>query len=265
MSDFGARGRQGTGEGGGMSEPKNPVGDARRLARPELPRRFYKAARAGPAEGGFGLFLDGKLVRTPARRPLVVPWLRVAEALAGEWDRQGERIDPAEMPFTRIVNAAIDHVDQASDAVRAEVVKYAGSDLICYRAEAPGSLVAAQLRAWNPLVAWALNELGAPLDVATGIMHVTQPDVAIAAIAGAVAPFGGLALAALSTVATVTGSAVVALAVARGRLTAEEAWAAAIVDEEWQASQWGRDELAAAARAMRWREVEAAALILAAS
>jgi chaperone required for assembly of F1-ATPase len=265
MSDFGGRGRQGTGEGEGMSEPKDPVGDARRLARPELPRRFYKHAAAAPYEAGFALFLDGKLVKTPGRGPLVVAAAAVAAALAAEWDRQGERIDPATMPFTRIVNAAIDHVAAAEDAVRAEIVKYAASDLICYRAEAPGSLVAAQLRAWDPLVAWALNELGAPLIVATGIMHVPQPDVAIAAIARAVAPFGGLALAALSTVATVTGSAVVALAVARGRLTAEEAWAAAIVDEDWQISQWGRDELAAAAHAMRWREVEAAALILTAS
>jgi chaperone required for assembly of F1-ATPase len=245
-----------------MSEPKNPAGDAPRLRRPELPRRFYKHAAAAPHESGLALFLDGKVVKTPGRRALVVTSATVAEALADEWERQGDRIDPSTMPLTRIVNAAIDHVAEATQAVRAEIVKYAGSDLICYRAEAPPRLVAAQNAAWDPLVVWAREALGAPLMLAAGVMHVPQPDVASAAIARAVAVYGGLELAALSTVTTVTGSAVIALAVARGRLTAVEAWAAALVDEEWQISQWGRDELAMAARELRWREFEAAALIL---
>jgi chaperone required for assembly of F1-ATPase len=245
-----------------MSGPKDPVGDAQRLARPELLRRFYKNAAAAPHESGYALFLDSKLVRTPARRPLAVASAAIAAALAVEWDSQGERIDPSTMPFTRIVNAAIDHVDEAAAGVRAEIVKYAGSDLICYRAEAPAELAAAQARAWDPLVAWARSELGAPLVLAAGIMHVPQPDVATAAIARAVGGYESLDLAALSTVTSVTGSAVIALAVARGYLGAEEAWRAALVDEDWQISQWGRDEIAMRARDLRWREMQAAAFIL---
>lgn len=248
-----------------MTEPKDPVAASQRLARPELPRRFYKAAAAAPYEGGFALFLDGKVVKTPARHPLVVADREVAVALAEEWERQGERIDPASMPFTRIVNAAIDHVQGAASAVRAEIVKYAGTDLVCYRAEAPHGLAALQARSWDPLVAWARAELGAPLVVTAGVMHVPQPEIATAAIARAIGGFGGLKLAALSTVTTITGSAVIALAVARGRLDAAAGWLAALVDEEWQVAQWGRDEIAMAARELRWREVEAAAFILARS
>ena len=249
-----------------MTEPKDPIAASQRLARPELPRRFYKAATAAPYEGGFALFLDGKVVKTPARHALVVvAGQEVAVALAEEWQRQGERIDPASMPFTRIVNAAIDHVEGAAGAVRAEIVKYAGTDLICYRAEAPAGLAALQARSWDPLVAWARAELGAPLVVTAGVMHVPQPEIATAVVARAVAGFDGVRLAALSTLTTITGSAVIALAVARGRLDAEAGWLAALVDEEWQVAHWGRDEIAMAARELRWREVEAAAFILARS
>ena len=246
-----------------MTEPNDPVAASRRLARPELPRRFYKTATAAPYEGGFALFLDGKVVKTPARHPLVVGSQQVAAALAEEWDRQGERIDPASMPFTRIVNAAVDHVAGAAEAVRAEIVKYAGTDLICYRAEAPAGLAALQARSWDPLIDWARAELGAPFVVTAGVMHVPQPEIATAAVARSVGAFDGIKLAALSTVTTITGSAVIALAVARGRLDAEAGWLAALVDEEWQVSQWGRDELAMTARELRWREVAAAAFILA--
>lgn len=245
-----------------MTEPKDPVAASQRLARQELPRRFYKVATAGPYEGGFALFLDGKVVKTPARHPLVVAGREVAVALSEEWERQGERIDPATMPFTRIVNAAIDHVGGAAGAVRAEIVKYAGTDLVCYRAEAPAGLAALQARSWDPLIAWARAELGAPLVVTAGVMHVGQPEIATEAIARAVAGFDGVKLAALSTLTTITGSAVIALAVAGGRLDADAAWLAALVDEEWQVAQWGRDEIAMAARELRWREVEAAAFIL---
>jgi len=249
-----------------MTEPNDdPAAVSQRRARPELPRRFYKTAAAAPYEGGFALILDGKAVKTPARNPLVVAGKEVAVALAEEWERQGERIDPASMPFTRIVNAAIDHVGGAAAAVRAEIVKYAGSDLVCYRAETPPGLVAAQNAAWDPLVTWARVELGAALILAVGVVHVPQPEIATAGIARAVAGYDGLALAALSTIASVTGSAVIALAVARGRLQAEEAWRAALVDEDWQISQWGRDEAAMAVRELRWREMQAATFILASS
>ncbi len=238
---------------------------AQRLARPELPKRFYTTAAAAPLGDGFVLQLDGRAVKTPGRRPLAVPSAVVAEALAAEWGGQGERIDPSTMPVTRIVNAAIDSVADALDAVRAEVVRYAGSDLICYRAETPDALAAMQAAKWDPLVRWAREALGASLSLAAGVVYVQQPAEAIEAIARAVAAFDPLKLAAVSTITTLTGSAVLGLALAHGRLTAEEAWTAALVDEEWEMSQWGQDAEALAARAFRRRELDAAALILTAA
>jgi chaperone required for assembly of F1-ATPase len=241
--------------------PDDPTAALQRQGR-ELPRRFYKHAAAGPHEGGFALLLDGRVVKTPARRPLAVTGRAVAEALASEWEAQGERIDPSTMPLTRIVNAAIDRVAEAADAVRAEIVKYAETDLICYRAREPASLVEAQAAAWDPLVTWAREALGVRLVLAEGVIPVAQSPEALAAVDRALARFGALTLAALSTVTTITGSAVIALALADGRLSVEEAWQAALVDEEWQIRQWGRDEAAMRARVFRDRELRAAGLIL---
>jgi chaperone required for assembly of F1-ATPase len=246
-----------------VSDDDDPIRTSQRLARPELPKRFYQKATHGPHEGGFALLLDGRVVKTPARRPLVVAREQVAAALAAEWDRQGERIDPATMPMTRIVNAAIDRVAENAAAVRGEIVRYAASDLLCYRAETPDALAAMQAKVWDPLVRWAREVLGAHFHLAAGVVHVTQPADALEAIDRAAAAYDPLALAALSTVTTLTGSAILALALAHGRVSAEEAWEAALVDEEWQIQQWGRDEAAMVARAFRWREMQAAGLILA--
>jgi chaperone required for assembly of F1-ATPase len=247
-----------------VSDERDPVRTSQRLARPELPARFYEKATAERVDDAYALLLDGKVVKTPARKPMAVAERAVAEALAAEWEAQGKRIDPATMPMTRIVNAAIDRVGGAAPEVRAEIVKYAGSDLICYRAETPQSLIERQAEAWDPLVAWARAELGAPLMLAAGIIHVAQPEIALIAIARALERYAPLPLAAVSTVTALTGSAVIALALARGRLTPQEAWDAALVDEEWQMRLWGRDEAVMTARAFRWREMQAAALILSA-
>ncbi len=245
-----------------MSEPHNPMEAARRNARPPLPRRFYKEVGVSREGEAFAVLLDGKPVRTPARHLLAVPTSALAERLAEEWRAQGDVVDPATMPLTRIVNAALDRVAGEMAAVRADVVRYAGSDLICYRAEAPEGLAGAQEAAWGPLVAWAREALGARLTLAAGVVYVPQDADALAAVDAAVAPLDALGLAALHTATTLTGSAIVALAVQRSRLTAEEAWAAAHVDEDWQMAQWGADETALAARAARWREMQAAVLIL---
>jgi len=245
-----------------VSDKPNPIATAQRLARPEPPRRFYKTAAAGPHAAGFAVLLDGKAALTPARKPLAVADRRVAEALAAEWEALGERLDPAAMPLTRIVNAAIDRVAGETDAVRAEIVKYAGTDLICYRAEGPASLVAAQAAAWDPLIAWAQEALGVRLTLAEGIVHVAQDESALVAIDAALQPLDALSLAALSTITALTGSAVIALAVLKGRLKVDEAWAAAHVDEDWQLAHWGTDEAALARRAARRREIDAARLIL---
>jgi len=246
-------------------EPSDPVANAQRLARPELPKRFYALATAAPvAGGGFALHLDGRGAKTPARNPLAVGDKRVAEALAAEWNAVGERIDPGAMPLTKLVNSAIDRVAVEMQAVRADIVAYAGTDAICYRAEGPESLIAAEDSAWNPLLVWAREALGARFVLAGGIMHVRQDERTLAAIADALKPLDSLTLAALHVVTTLTGSAIIALALLRGRLSPDEAWAAAHVDEDWQARHWGEDELANQRRLARRAEFDAAALVLAA-
>jgi chaperone required for assembly of F1-ATPase len=250
-----------------MSEtpPQDPMRAAQANMRPAGVRRFYGQASVGEAEGGFALLLDGRRARTPAKNPLLLPSRALAEAVAGEWAGQGEMIDPAAMPLTRLANSALDGVAATLEATRAEIAGYAASDLLCYRAEEPEALVAAETEGFEPMLAWAQEALGATFLVAKGIVHRRQPDEASAAVRAALAavedPF---ALAALHVMTSLTGSALLALAVARGRLAAEEAWRIAHVAEDFQVARWGPDEEASARRAARWRDFEAAARAMAA-
>jgi chaperone required for assembly of F1-ATPase len=240
----------------------DPVASARQAMRPAYPKRFYRQATAGEAEGGWRLLLDGRSAKTPGRNHLAVPTQALAEALAAEWEAQGELINPTTMPVTRIANAIIDGVVPGPAPVAEEIVKYAGSDLLCYRADAPETLVARQAVAWDPVLAWAREALGARFILSEGVMHVTQPEPAIAAIRAAL-PADGWRIGATNVVTTLTGSALLALALLHGRLTAEETWNAAHVDEDFQASLWGHDEEAVERRATRKREMMAAATVLA--
>ena len=244
------------------SGPLSGVGP---IGRTPPPRRFYKKATVGSHEaGGFVLLLDGRVGKTPAGKPLSVPSEAVASAVAAEWDAQDGRIDPASMPLTRLVNSAIDGVAGQMDAVRADIVRHAESDLLCYRADGPEGLVAQQEAMWSPLLDYARAALGARFVLAEGVMHVAQDQATLTALDKALQDDDFLALAAIHTVTTLTGSAVIALAVARGTITPEAAWNAAHVDEDWQMSQWGQDTPALERRAFRWREMEAAGAILAA-
>ncbi|HZP20994.1 MAG TPA: ATP12 family protein [Bauldia sp.] len=243
-------------------EQTGPVQTAQRLARRELPKRFYKHVAVRGEGDAFAVTLDGRPARTPLKRKLAAPSVRLAEAIAREWDAQSVRIDPATMPLTRIVNAAIDSVADNPDAVRGEIVKYAGSDLLCYRAEGPAELVAIEEEAWGPLLAFARDRLDARLRVASGIVHAMQRPEAIAAIARAVAAFDPLELTAVSVITTITGSAIIALAIALGGIDADAGWKAAHVDEDWQMRQWGEDSMAMRRRAARRLEYDAAAFIL---
>jgi chaperone required for assembly of F1-ATPase len=227
-----------------------------------LPKRFYREAAVQQAPGGFAIVLDVRPVKTPGKQPLAVPSRELAEQIAAEWSAQGTSIDPATMPLTRIVNSALDGVAPRLAEVAADVVAYAGSDLVCYRAEAPPELVAEQSIHWDPILAWAQQALGAELTTASGVMPVTQPPSASEAVARAVAGYDALRLAALHTITTLTGSALIALAHAAGKLGAHEAWAAAHVDEDWQIRQWGEDAEAAERRRRRWQEMQAASRIL---
>jgi len=244
------------------AERPDPIAAARRSLRPPLPRRFYRQAGIAEAEGGFRILLDGRPVRTPARRFLVAPSRQLAEELAAEWEGQGETIDPATMPLTRLANSIIDGVATAPEPVAAEIEKYLGTDLLFYRAEGPQALLERQARAWDPLLAWAREALGARFVLAQGIVHAAQPQAAVAAARAAI-PSDPWRLGATHVITTLTGSALIALALLRGRLTAEAAWGVAHVDEDWNLEQWGRDEIALERRAARRAEMAAAAKVLA--
>jgi chaperone required for assembly of F1-ATPase len=245
----------------GSSAPSKVPSQA---ARP-LSRRAYKAvtlAHSTPARGALRILLDGNALRTPAKAVLSLPTRALAEAVAAEWVAQGEHIDPGTMPLTRLVNSAIDGVGGREAEVAGEIANYGASDLLCYRATGPAPLVRRQAQLWDPVLAWGRDVLGIPLLIAAGIMPLTQPEAARSALARALADHDQFALAALHVMTTVMGSALLALAHARGRLRLEEAWAAAHVDEDWQISQWGKDPEAAARRQRQWDEVAAASRLL---
>jgi chaperone required for assembly of F1-ATPase len=244
-----------------VGEPVDPVAAVRRAMRPPLRRRFYEVATVGEAEGGHAILLDHAPVRTPGRRSLIVPTRQLADAIAAEWQAQAEVIDPAKMPLTRLANSIIDGVVLAPAPVATEVTKYLGSDLVFYRADAPAELVRREAEHWDPLVAWARDDLGARFVLAEGIVPVTQPEHALAAAAAAI-PRDPWRLGAVHVIATLTGSGVLALAVAQARLSAEQAWTVAHVDEDWNMEQWGRDELALERRNFRFAEMLAAATVL---
>ena len=222
-------------------------------------KRFYKAVTT---EGG-AILLDGRPVRTPARAPLVLPGAVLADAVAGEWQAQGDDILPATMPLTGLSNAAIDRV--APDAARfaAGLARYAESDLVCYRADGPDSLVRRQAEAWDPVLDWARLRYDVHFAVTAGIVHVAQPAATLARLGEAVAARTPFALAGLSPLVTISGSLLIALAVAERAIAADAAFDAALLDEDWQAERWGEDALAAEARANRQRDFLAAARFLA--
>jgi chaperone required for assembly of F1-ATPase len=232
-------------------------------ARSALTKRFYQRADVADRDGGFTLLLDGKPVRTPGKRQLLLPSRALAEAVAEEWRAQKERIDPATMPLTKLANSAIDGVPGREDDVIGDILNYAGSDLLCYRAEGPRGLVEAQRAQWDPVLAWAKSTLGAPLVLAEGIVHVAQPQASLDRLREALRAHSPFGLAALHVMTGLTGSALLALGVALGRMTPDEAWKAAHVDEDWQIAQWGEDAEAASRRAARQRDFDAAARALA--
>ncbi len=213
-------------------------------------------------EVGFAILLDDRRLRTPTKMPLIVPSRALAEAIATEWRAQGEQIVPQTMPLSKLAITAIDGVRGATAAVAADIVKFAGSDLLCYRAEGPEGLTQRQAEVWDPLLLWCEAELEAGFSLAEGVIPVEQSRAALDRIAAEIARFDPLSLTCLHVMTTLTGSALLALAHAKGRLSADEAWAAAHIDEDWQISQWGEDAEAVEHRAMRWAEMQAASQFL---
>lgn len=225
-------------------------------------KRFWTSATVGEAEGGFEVLLDGRPVRTPAKAPLVVPTRAMAAAIAAEWDAQAEKIDPETMPVTRSANAAIDKVTVQHSEVAEMLAAYGDSDLLCYRATDPAELVARQAAAWDPLLEWAASALGAPLAARTGVMHRPQPAEALVALGRRVHALDAFSLAAFHDLVSISGSLILAFAVANERLTPAEAWEISRIDETWQEELWGEDEEAVAAAARKRAAFLTAAEIL---
>lgn len=228
-------------------------------------KRFYKQTGVGAAEGGFCIQLDRKPMRTPAKQILVVPTEPLAEAIAAEWDAVPEatEINATLLPLTRLAATGLDRVVSRREEVVVDTAKYAGSDMLCYRATAPESLVRLQHDTWQPLLDWAAEKYGARLQVVNGISFVQQADDALAKLRQAVAAHSDLALSALYNLTHAAGSLVIALAIAEGRLSPQDASAAAQVDETYQIERWGDDPLAVKRREGVAKDIEAGARFLA--
>ncbi len=208
-------------------------------------KRFWKESKATETEGGFTVLLDGRGVKTPAKTPLVVPTQDLAQAIAAEWDAQEGEVNPLTMPFTCGANAALDKVAAQFEEVAALITEYGGTDLLCYRAEGPEGLIARQAEAWDPVLGWAADKLGARLNVAAGVMHVAQdPDVleGLHAQVRAMSPFE---LAGFHDLVGLSGSLVLGFAAVHDLQPIENLWVLSRVDETWQQEQWGVDEEAA--------------------
>jgi chaperone required for assembly of F1-ATPase len=240
----------------------DPIEAARRGLRGQLRKRFYSQVGLCEGDGGFQILLDGRPIKTPRRHLLAAPTRALAQAIADEWEAQRDVIDPFDMPITRLANTIIDGVTSAPREVTAEIAKYLGSDLLVYRARTPEGLVERQAKHWDPILAWARDALGAHFALAAGVTFVQQPAATLTAAAAAI-PSDPWRLGATHVITTLTGSALIALALAGGVLSLEEAWAAAHVDEDWNMDQWGRDEIALERRAVHFRDLKAAARVFA--
>lgn len=250
-------------EAGKLLSDADPMKRAQNQMRAPLPKRFYKEVKVAPEGQGFAVHLDGRPVRTPGKASLVLPTEQAALLVADEFSAQAETIDPASMPVYRLVNTAIDGVAADPQAVLEDILRFASSDLLCYRADHPEGLVARQADAWDPVIDWARSALSARMLLAEGVIHVEQPRESIAAIGVHLGQRAEpLRLACLHVMTSLTGSALLALAVDFGELDAETAWTAAHIDEDWQADHWGQDSEAIARRAFRKRDFMASVALL---
>jgi len=228
-------------------------------------KRFYKDVSIDRTEDGYRVLLDGKPVKTPGRNTLFLPKSALAESIAREWDDQGDDIDPVSMPLLRLANTVQDGVAHTRPEVIAAVMRFAEHELLCYRASEPAELVARQAEVWDPMLDWAARRYDARLSVAKGLMSVTQPAGALEKLREAVAGYDNYALAALHVMASVTGSLVLALALADGAISPAQAFLLSRLDEDYQAERWGADaEAVARARALA-REMNVATAFLAAA
>ena len=214
-------------------------------------KRFWKQADVVAEEGGYAVQLDGRSIKTPAKRALVMPTQAMAEAVAAEWQAQDEIIDPGAMPCTRTVNAAIDKVATQHAEVADMIADYGDSDLLCYRADAPAALIAREAAAWDPMLDWAADALEARLYPRTGVIHQPQDEMALLALSRRTHDLTAFELAAFHDLVSLTGSLVLGFAAALDARPADALWEISRIDEIWQAEQWGRDTAAEEAAALK--------------
>jgi len=242
----------------------DPVASVRKGTKRALRKRFYKQVSVGDSAGGHAVLLDGKRAKTPAKLPLVLPTRALADAVAAEWAAQEAVIDPTRMPLTRLVNIAVDRVIDESGAVADDILRYAGSDLVLYRAPQPVALTARQSIIWDSIISWARERFGAHFVVTEGVVFVAQPEATLAAVRAEIGRFRPpFRLAALAALTALSGSALIALACAHGALSPEAAWTAAHLEEDWNLQTWGADADAVARRTARRAEFDAAVRMLA--
>lgn len=209
-------------------------------------KRFWKEVSVHPAEGGFGIHLDARPVRTPAKALMVLPTRAMAEDIAEEWRAAEKVIDPRKMPVTRAANAAIDKVAPQFDEVADLIAAYGASDLLCYRAIGRAEMVAAQAAAWDPMLDWAARKFEAPLNVTSGVAPIDQPKDSVQRLAAQVHACDNFQLTALYDLVSLSGSLVLGLAMTSGEFPPETLWTLSRFDEDWQAREWGQDEEASA-------------------
>ena len=225
-------------------------------------KHFWTKVEVRPEEGGWGVWLDGRPVRTPARAALVVPGETLAQAIAEEWRSAPETVDPRTMPLTGLANAAIDRIAPDRQAFASGLAKYAEADLACYRSEWPPELASRQAEAWDALLGWARRRFDVDFATTSGLLHVPQAQATVDRLAHEVASLDALRLAGVSPLVTIGGSLLAALAVLEKALTVDQAWAAVSIDEVWQLEQWGADAEAELALDNRRRDFLAAARFL---
>jgi len=224
-----------------------------RIHRP-LPKRFYKAVAVTDQ---LGIALDGRNVKTPLKAPLILPTRPLAEAVAAEWDAQVDVINPHAMPLTKLANTAIDRATIEKSKIAAEVLEFAGSDMVCYRAESPAGLILRQTTHWDPIIAWAKADLNVNFTTVSTITHRLQSPAALQALEAHVKSLDPFSFVAVHNLTTLTGSALLAAMAAAGKIPADAAWLAANVDEDWQIETWGEDAEAMSRRAGRLNEFSA--------
>ena len=225
-------------------------------------KRFWKEVAVIAEDGGWGIALDGRPMRTPQRAPLAVASAALAEAIAAEWREQGETIDPATMPMTGLTNAAIDLAAPDPTTFAEPIAAYAATDLFCYRDDRDAALQAEQAAAWNPLLAWAEARYGVEFALTQGVLPIDQPETTVAVLRDAVLAQDHWRVAALTPLVTIGGSLVAGLALIECAFEADALWEAVSLDDLYQERRWGADSEAQKARAANKRDWDNAARFL---